>query len=169
MNTRRLIYRLTSWPVTLAICLVIVLGTVAIWLWPRTVPFDQCSKLYQKYADKPGLEASFIKDYRIDDTIFVDVTLIVATDSASWNSLRFDLNIPELNPEIQKNISDNVVFSKQVNKHDNSQTIEGDSPDAELMAFSYSKQTICVIHVENETEAHEILYHNFDKSIQQKK
>lgn len=169
MNTQRLIYRLTSWPVTLAICLLIVLGTVAIRLWPRTVPFEQCSKLYQKYAGHPGLQSAFIKDYQIDDTILVDVTLIVATDSISWDSLRIDLSIPQLDPEVQKQISDDVIFTRQVNKHDNSQTIEGDSPGAELMAISYSKKTICVLHVKNETERHAIYYHNFDKSTQQKK
>lgn len=166
MNTQRLIYRLTSWPVTLAICLLIVLGTVAIRLWPRTVPFEQCSKLYQKYSDKPNLKSAFIKDFRINDTIFVDVTLIIATDLTSWNSLKSDLHIPDLDPEVQKLISEDMIFSRQVNKHDNSQTIEGNSPDAELMAISYSRKTICVIHVENEEEAHAILYHNFDKSNQ---
>lgn len=168
MNTQRLIYKLTSWPVTLAICLVIILGTVAIRLWPRTVPFEQCSKLYQKYSDKPNLESAFIKDFRIDDTIFVDVTLIIATDSTSWNSLKSDLNIPDLDPEVQKQISDDVIFTRQVNKHDNSQTIEGNSPDAELMAISYSSKTLCVLHVKNEKERHAIFYHNFDKSTQQK-
>lgn len=165
MNTQRLIYRLTSWPVTLAICLLIVLGTVAIRLWPRTVPFEQCSKLYQKYAGHPGFQSAFIKDYQIDDTILVDVTLIVATDSISWDSLRIDLSIPELDSETQEQITDDAVFTRQVSKHDNSQTIEGDTSDVELMAISYSKKTICVLHVKNEKEKHAIIYHNLKKNF----
>lgn len=165
MNTQRLIFKLTSWPVTLAICLLIFIGTLAIRLWPRTVPFDQCSKLYQKYAGHQGLQSAFIKDFRVDDTLFVDVTLIVATDSISWGLLKRELSIPELDSESQMQLGDDLVFTRQVNKHDNSQTIEGDSPDAELMLFSYDRKTICVLHVDNVKEKNAIINHSLKRKF----
>ena len=42
------------------IFLAIVLVALAVRLWPRTVPFDQCSDLYKQYANVEGIDATFI-------------------------------------------------------------------------------------------------------------
>ena len=104
MNTQRLIDKLTSWPVTLTVCLLIVLGTLTVKLWPRTVPFDQCSEIYKKYANVEKVKASFIKDFKVNDTVFVDVTLLEATDSMGWATLKKDFEIPNPSPDFQQRI-----------------------------------------------------------------
>ena len=59
MNRTTLRQKLTSWPGVAALCLLIVAGTLSVKLWPRTVPYEQCSDIYKKYAGTHGIEAAF--------------------------------------------------------------------------------------------------------------
>ena len=67
---------------------------LAVRLWPQTLRDDQCSPLYRQYAHVPGIEASFVKGFRINDTLAIDATLLRATDSAGWQRLREDYEVP---------------------------------------------------------------------------
>lgn len=155
-----------SWPITILLCLLIIGGGAAVILWPRTVPLQECSEIYQKYANVEDVRASFIKNYRVNDTVFVDVTLLQSIDSTGWSTLSKDFNIPELDSEMQQliNDGDDMVFTRQVSKHDYSHVVKGYSPDVELLAISYLMKTICIFHVTNEDEIHAVLYYNLDNS-----
>lgn len=168
MNTQKLIDKLTSWPVTLTVCLLIVLGTLTVKLWPRTVPFDQCSVAYQTYASQPGIRAAFIKDYRINDTVFVDVTLLEAKDSAVWDILKRDFEVPVLPPDLQQFIDsgEDLVFTKLIPKPTPYAT-SLDTYKDDLLAISYRTRTLSVFHINNDDEKHAVKYHNFDKSTNQ--
>ena len=83
-----------SWFITILYCLLLLGGGGAVLLIPRVVPFDQCSDVYKRYADMDGVDATFIKDYKVNDSIRVNVTLLQATDSVSWNIIAKDLNVP---------------------------------------------------------------------------
>ena len=75
------------WFVTVLLLLLSVAVGVLVKRCPRTVPFEQCSELYQRYAGCEGIDASFIQGYRLNDSVRVDVTLLQATDSAAWSLL----------------------------------------------------------------------------------
>ena len=79
-----------SWLITILICLLLLCGGGAVLLLPQVVPFDQCSDVYKRYADMDGVDATFIKDYKVNDSIRVNVTLLQATDSVSWNIIAKD-------------------------------------------------------------------------------
>ena len=79
---------------TLLLCLLLLGAGAAVILTPRTVPYEQCSDIYRKYAEMDGIEASFIKDYRINDTAFIDATVLEATTDSAWAVLQKDFNIP---------------------------------------------------------------------------
>lgn len=85
----------------MALCLLIIIGTLAVKLWPRSVPYDLCSDIYKHYAGVEGIDASFIKDFKVNDSVFVDVTLLEAKDSASWAVLMHDFPGPDLSNELQ--------------------------------------------------------------------
>lgn len=74
--------------IALALTLVGVALVVAMLLLPRPLPPDECSDIYRQYKDTPGIKASFIKDYPLDDTTTIDVTSFTALDTASWRWLR---------------------------------------------------------------------------------
>ena len=76
-----------SWTAVILLCLLLVAGAAVLVLTPRTVPFDECSPLYRQYAGHEDIEATFVKDYPVDDTTLVDVTLLRATTDSAWESL----------------------------------------------------------------------------------
>ena len=154
MNPQRLIDKLTSWPVTLTVCLLIVLGTLTVKLWPRTVPFDQCSVAYQTYANQPGIRAAFIKDYRINDTVSVNVTLLEAKNDSAWTILQTDFNVPIIPEEYRELVSNSnsVDFwlASKDNPKDRTDTIISHN---NIIVMSRQMQTICICHIENKYQA----------------
>ncbi|MBR4506765.1 MAG: hypothetical protein IKP21_08325, partial [Bacteroidales bacterium] len=62
-------------------------GTLVLRLWPRSLPPEECSELYRAYMDTPGVDATFIRGFQVNDTVSVDVTLLQTTDSAGWATL----------------------------------------------------------------------------------
>ena len=83
------------WPITILLCLLLAAGCIILVRCPRTVPDDQCSEVYRRYKDRDDLSVAFVKDYRIGDSIIVDVTTITAKDSASWENLQREMNQSE--------------------------------------------------------------------------
>ena len=168
MNTQRLIDKLTSWPVTLTVCLLIVLGTLTVKLWPRTVPFDQCSEIYQKYASMENVKASFIKDYKVNDTVFVDVTLLEATDSVGWATLKKDFEIPNPSPDFQQRIDSgkDLIYTKKAPKSTITDTSQNSYPN-DWLAISHLKRTLTVFHIKNKEELNAVRHYNYDKSTNQ--
>ena len=72
------------WTITLLLLPVVVLSVLFLTRNLHTVPPDKCSDVYRQYKDTPGIKASFIKDYPINDTTTIDVTMLQAQDSATW-------------------------------------------------------------------------------------
>ena len=81
------------------IFIIVISGALLIRYHTFIVPFRQCSETYQHYAGQPGIEATFIKDFRINDSLSVCATLLEVQDSDTWYRLMHEFNIPiqELN------------------------------------------------------------------------
>lgn len=154
-----------SWPITILFCLLIIGGGAAVILWPRTVPLQECSEIYQKYANVEDVRASFIKDYKVNDTVFVDVTLLEAINSAGWDILKKDFELPNLPAELQQLVDNgaDLVFTKSIPK---TKTDTSNSPN-DLLAISHLKHTLTVFHIEDETVKHAIMRHNYKGIINQ--
>lgn len=75
------------WIVTLLLTPLLLAVTVLTVYNCHTVPLEQCSKVYQRYHDLPGIRASFIRDKQINDTLRLDMTLFEACDTASFDAL----------------------------------------------------------------------------------
>ena len=157
-----------SWPITILVCLLILGGGGLILGLPRTVPFDQCSDLYKQYAAVKGINATYIKDYKVNDTVFVDVTLLEAKDSAGWENLKNHFEVSDLPPDLQQfiNNGENLIFTKIIPKP-TSYATSLDTYKDELLAISYLTRTLLVFHIKNDTEKHAVKYHNFAKSTNQ--
>ena len=70
--------------------LIVLAGAVcALWhhTHPRQLPLEECSELYQRYKDHPGIRAAYIRDKQINDTLSLPVTLLQADDSATFAQL----------------------------------------------------------------------------------
>jgi len=150
------------------IFLAIVLVALAVRLWPRTVPFDQCSDLYKQYANVEGIDATFIKDYKVNDTVFVDVTLLEATDSMGWATLEKDFEIPNPSPDFQQRIDSgkDLIYTKIIPKATVLDTLQN-SYTKNLLAISHLNRSLIVFHTKNKAEEHAVLFYNFDYSTKQ--
>ena len=150
------------------IFLAIVLVALAVRLWPRTVPFDQCSDVYKRYAAVDGVVATFIKDYKVNDTVFVDVTLLEAIDSVSWTTLKKDFEVPDPSPDFQQFIDggEDLIYVKLIPKSTATYTLLNSYP-SNVLAISHLNRTLTVFHVKSDVEKHAVKYYNFDKSTNQ--
>ena len=142
MRTLRYIAKWSVWMVSA--CLLIVVGTVAVKLWPRTVPFDQCGEIYQKYADREDIDVTFVKDYKVNDTVFVDVTMVEAKDSAAWALLCVDFDVLIIPEEYRELFTNNNAFNIKRIPDNNSKGHDNDSTC--IMVASYKKQELCFFH-----------------------
>lgn len=153
-----------SWSLTALGCLLILAGCLLVIRCPRTVPLGQCSGIYRHYADMPGIDATFIEDYKVNDTITVDVTLLEARDSAGWAILKHDFDVPNLEPKVQQIIDNgkDLIFSRQIAKKDSSDTTQHD-----VLATSYYSHALTIYHTNSNDELYAISEYNYDKSINQ--
>ena len=144
------------------IFLAIVLVALAVRLWPRTVPFDQCSDVYKRYAAVDGVVATFIKDYKVNDTVFVDVTLLEATDSVSWTTLKKDFEVPDPSPDFQQFIDsgEDLIYVKLIPKSTASDTILNPYPN-DVLAISPLNRTLTIFHIANAEEKHAVFHYNY--------
>ena len=166
MNTHRPhLSFLSSWRGTALLCLLILGSAAAVILWPRS---DDAA-LSRHYSHIPCIKATYFKDYPINDTLSINITLLQALDSAGWRTLRNDFNIAELDPALQQLIDSGLdpLFTLRVNKDDYTQSVDSTCPNSQLLAFSYTSQTVTLFHVTNKEEIHAVLYHNLDISTKQ--
>lgn len=121
------------------------------------VPPSQCSPVYQRYAHVPGIEASFVKDFPLNDTLAIDVTLLHATTDSAWQRLKEDFGPDHLTPKMLDNLNKGKVASRFAPKSDYSlymDTICKSNND--LISFSFTDQIVCVFHIENALQIHAV-------------
>jgi len=154
------------WIWTFVLSLTVAL-TVMLWrCCPRTVPLSQCSVVYQRYHDVPGIQAAFIKNKRINDTIEVDMTLFSAADSASFaNMLSFFGKSEEFIRDISKIHNPKARFVGTFPKMANSSSGNIDWKDNDVMAIFPSRRCIAFFHIETLTEFELVLDGNLFKKI----
>ena len=155
-----------AWLITILICLLLLCGGGAVLLLPQVVPFDQCSDVYKRYADMDGVDATFIKDYNVNDSIRVNVTLLQATDSVSWNIIAKDLNVPpppEIPDEYKGLFLQSNSFGYFIVKNKPNEDKQMHNKRKDICTFSREKMTICIFHTCDETQIDAILDNSIDE------
>lgn len=143
-----------------------VLLTAAVWAirWERTVPLGQCSLLYQEYADRKDVKVSFIKDFYLNDSVSVDVTLLQPTTDSAWLALEDELHIDKKgNTYDSESIMRNITTS-WVQKSDITKYSPMGSPDYNksfLRAVHYNEKTVSYFELDNTQELDEIFGYLF--------
>ena len=64
-----------------------VLAALVVLYLRTTVPYWRCSEVYKRYHKVEGVRATYIKNFPLNDTLTIGVTLLEATDSAGWEWL----------------------------------------------------------------------------------
>ena len=148
----------------------LVVAAVVVWHFvPRQLPYSECGDIYKHYAAVKGIEATYIKDYKVNDTVFVDVTLLEATDSVGWNKLVEELNLvtPDSASQCDLDKGMDLIFLKQVKKDNYSQKAITPSGNVDVLATSYLKKKVTVFHTKNRNEKYSVFHYNYDISTNQ--
>ena len=150
------------WPITILLCLLLAAGCIILVRCPRTVPTDQCSEVYRRYKDRDDLSVAFVKDYRIGDSITVDVTTIEAKDSASWESLLRGMNVNEVIIKKQREAVTkglcgvNSYFCER--NHPEKRIVPDDKTVCSFVTILPCERTMHIFNIEELNQSNKILY-----------
>lgn len=147
------------------IALLIELAAITLWKrWYWFFPSHSVSELYTKYAGTEGLNVAFVKDYRVNDTVFVDVTMLEATTDSAWIMLQIDFNVPII-PEEYKHLINyyNSVDCWLAPKEDYTLPMDTVPQKNDAIVLSRKTQTISIFHLKKETPIYEIFIHKLNE------
>ena len=158
---------------TLIIAFIVGVG-VAVWYLPPAIAYWRSSEVYKRYHKVDGVEATYIKDFRVNDTLTIAVTLLQATDSAGWESLLQAFNIPE-DMKILSTICNIFEWQSKRESPETRVTITKDdcdtcltADDIVLCASSFKNHEICVFHTQDRSEVWAVENYNLDNMINEK-
>ena len=114
----------------------------------------EVSELYMRYQDTPGVDATFIKDFQINDTLALDVTLLQATDSAGWNTLVADFQIPAL---FLRGEEDHVIVFRR-KKGQTQKPLDPVPENNDQIVVAEGIYTISIFHITKENQIYPILH-----------
>ncbi len=153
-------YKIKTILLALMFMLLAVAGVLVYKYWPRTLPPEQCSEVYRHYCNRSDLNVAFVKDYRIGDSITVDVTTITAKDSAGWEALLRELNVSEYTITIQREARKEgiaaVTTDYRLKQHPDIRVSMGNDNKLDLLFFSYQDQIVFIFDVESKNQANRI-------------
>lgn len=136
------------WTITLLVILLAAAGVGLFKYWPRTIDDDQCSALYRNYLHCPGIQSTYIKGKRLNDTLRIDLTLLQATTPQGWEQLQKDFNITQPDSATTALLDQgNPDIILSILNHDSQP--EAGTPRTDtvnIMAASRSLQCISIFH-----------------------
>lgn len=143
--------------------LLIVLAGIAIsltlLLCPRQLPEEACSDIYRQYCHTPGIKAAYIKDYPLDDSTTIAVTMLQAQDTNIWNNTVMKLfHIDDSNDYIPRQLTFRLI-PKNADSLQKSENLL----DNDLIAGDKRELTIGIFHLENEKQYDAIFETYFNK------
>ena len=165
MNERK-IYRF--W---LAVGLILVVEFAAITLWKRWywfVPHSEVGELYTRYSGSEGLNVSYVRDFRVNDTLALDLTFFEATDTTGWQLLQHDLGIKALPPNFETTISqgnDIVFMHKYTTTLAYKESSDTSAHTNDVVVVSYLNRNVCVFHADTREQASAIRHRNYEYNI----
>ena len=143
-----------SWTAVILVCLLLIIMGLLTMLSTRCPLPWQCSKLYWQYRGQEGIEASYVRDYPVDDTTLVDVTLLHATTDSAWVSMCLK-SLPYDYPEDKR---ENVIHGNSVTQYISSKddirtkVIPADTNNYNLVFINARQKYIVIFHTENKTQ-----------------
>ena len=149
--------------ITLLTCILIAVVAVVAIRYPRTVPYEQCSEVYKRYSRVEGVRATYVKDYRINDTLTIGVTLLEATTDSGWAMLQEDFGLPVIPKEYEERFvgDSNRVSIKKFPK-DIPLFLDGDTLTDDLIIVSLYKHTICHFVIHSDEQFRTIMFKHLD-------
>ena len=130
------------------------------------VPRMGVSDLYRRYEGNPHLDVTYLRNFPVNDTLAVDVTMLQARDDEGWDTLRADFRIPELPEHVQKRIAEgkDLTGVSLVPKSD--PTLPMDTVDItrnNVLGVSPLKRTISIFTTDTKEQQLAVMHYNYWK------
>lgn len=144
------------------ILLAVAIGVITlIHRWHSIFPSGEVSDLYLRYENVEGVEASFVKNYKVNDTIAVDVTLLEATDSAGWARMKEDFGIiglEDLSTEEREMLRplDSKRFIMRLSPGKDYKIQYTNRSKNDIVTYIKSEKKVCIFHTANSADKHDI-------------
>ena len=164
MNRRR--YRI-FWVVFPLLCLLLTGAMTLLTIQRHTVPLSQCSEVYRRYCHLPGIQASFIRQLPINDTLRLDMTLFEAQDSVSFANLLHHMGkSDEYIIGIKKAVVDNNTrFVGRRPKGHPELPRDPEDKNNDVMAIFPARNEVAFLHSNSYDEARDALISNIRKTF----
>jgi len=133
--------------------------------WKYLFPSKKVSDLYARYENVEGLEVSFINDYKVNDTVFIDVTLLEAKTDSAWLIVRHDFNIEVPPQEMIDFLGHDFVEIWAAPKRDYSLPMDSVLLNNDILAVSWSDRRISIFSVKNMQQMQLLKRNQFEESI----
>ena len=146
----------------LIISFVIGVGFV-VWFLPPAIAYWRSSEVYKRYSKVEGVRATYIKDFRVNDTLTVGVTLLEATTDSGWVMLQEEFGLPIIPKECEAEFcgdSNKVTvksFSKNIPLY-----VDGDTLNDDIITISRYKHKIAHFVVQSKEQLKLIVHKQFD-------
>lgn len=151
------------------IILAVALGVITlIYRWHRIFPTHEVSEIYSRYAKEEGIDAAFVKDYRVNDSVTVDVTVLEAKDSARWQQMLDDFNIYQMTPKELALYGDDMYKRVRVAirpSYDYKGLPDSNQDLNDVISISFPQRQICVFHTSGTNGHLKTIYLIVDHSI----
>ena len=138
-------------------------AALLILLLMATLPLCAQSDAYLHYSQYPNLDVAFVEAFRIDDTTTLDVTVILAKDSATLFWMIEEFNLTEIyNHAVsrQKHLNPRYLIARQVSKADPTcrvtKLVDG---EYDFLSFSIYYKRIIIFHIQNEQQLSSVCGH----------
>lgn len=153
------------WIITIAVCLLLTAVVAVAVLLPRTVPEAECSDVYRRYAGRDDVAAGYIRDYRINDTVSVDVTVLEAVTDSGWAAMLKDFNIIQPPPEVMEVIGMHGILSKKIPKKNSAEGNDIDIVQYNELSVYLLEKKMYIFHIESEEQIMAVRYKQYDESV----
>ncbi len=149
-----------------AVVLAVAMAAITVaFRWHQLFPTDEVSEYYTRYAERKGITASYVKDYRINDTLRLDVTVLEVSDSVVWEQVCEELHLlttaqlPEEYRDLyfSPNGFESYVLYDTV-------TVNGEPcPLQTVFIYTRYNRTVCIFHSVTEVQYDAIMDKEIDE------
>lgn len=160
---------LKRWIIPLLIAVVPPL--VVLSLLQRPPSTEECGDYYRRYESSEHIRTAFLHNYRVNDTLYLDVTLLQAIDSIGWEVLKKDFEIVEITPEERQAMGEDVykrVCRSSVRlspkSHPGAPVDKSTLSNNLVLGISREQRTVGLFHTNTEDEIHAVNIYKYHKN-----
>lgn len=154
---------------TFGLLALLLVAAVTAWHYrARLLPHREAGEIFLRYRDIPGINADYIKNFRINDTLCLDITLFEAEDSLAFATLLKAWNKSEeyITDIMSGEMKENTRFvSIQEKGHPEKPKDMEDMANNEVVAIFPKRKAVAIFHTRSEEEIKIIKTSNYRKEV----